>query len=72
MKFIDVDLPRPNLAEEDNYGGDGVKISAVGVSTSATRSRQRSSSSPATMEVAAVLGFESSSEGVRSSGVETV
>ena len=40
MKFVGVDLPRPNLAEEDSYGGDGVKISAVGASTSATRSRQ--------------------------------
>ena len=46
----DADLPRPNLAEEDGYGGGGVKMSAVGASMSATRSRQRSSSSPATMK----------------------
>ena len=49
MKFVGVDLPRPNLAEEDSYGSGGVKISAVGVSTTATRSRKRSSSSPTTM-----------------------
>ena len=49
-KFVRLDLPRPNLAEEDSYGGGGVKISAVGMSTTATRSRQRSSSSPAIME----------------------
>ena len=30
MKFVRLDLPRPNLAEEDSYGGDGVKISVVG------------------------------------------
>ena len=72
MKFVCADLPRPNLAEEDSYGGGGVKKSATGASTTATRSRQRSSSSPATMEVAVALGFESSSEGVRSSGVKTV
>ena len=34
------DLPCPNLAEEVGYGGGGVKISAAGVSTAATRSRQ--------------------------------
>ena len=50
VKFVCADLPRPNSAEKDGYGGGGVKISAVGVSTAATRSRQRSSSSPATME----------------------
>ena len=58
MKFVRSDLPRPNLAEEDSYGGGGVKKFAAGASTTATRSRQRSSSSPATMEVAAALGFE--------------
>ena len=58
MKFVCADLPRPNLAEEDSYGSGGVKISAVGVSTAATRSRQRSSSSPAMMELEAALGFE--------------
>ena len=72
MKFVRLDLPRPNLAEEDSYGGGGVKKSAADASMTATRLRQRSSSSPAMMEVAAVLGFESSSEGVRSSGVKTV
>ena len=71
MKFISSDLPRPNLAEEDNYGGGGVKKSAAGASTTRRRSRQRRSSSPATMEVAAALGFQYSSEGVRSSGVKT-
>ena len=40
VKFVSSDLPRPNLAEEDNYGGGGVKKSAAGVSTTATRSRQ--------------------------------
>ena len=59
------------MVEEDSYGGGGVKISAAGASTMATRSRQGSSSSLATMEVAAALGFESTSEGVRSSGVKT-
>ena len=39
-KFVRLDLPRPNLAEEDSYGGGGVKISAAGASTAATRSRQ--------------------------------
>ena len=72
MKFISSDLPRPNSAEEDIYGDGGVKKSAAGANTTATRSRQRSSSSPATMEVVAALGFEISSEGVRSSGVKTV
>ena len=71
LKIIGSDLPRPNLAEEDSYSGGGVKKSATGPSTT-TRSRQRSSSSPATMEVAAALGFESSSEGVRSSRVKIV
>ncbi|EMS62579.1 hypothetical protein TRIUR3_28833 [Triticum urartu] len=33
-------LPHPNLAEEDNYGGGGVKKSASCVSTAATRLRQ--------------------------------
>ena len=40
VKFVNVDLPRPNLAKEDNYGGGGVKISADGASTTAKRSRQ--------------------------------
>ena len=40
VKFVGVDLPRPNLAEEDSYGGGEVKISAVGASTTETRSRQ--------------------------------
>jgi hypothetical protein len=39
-KFVRSDLPRPNLAARDSYGGGGVKISATGVSTTATRSRQ--------------------------------
>ena len=30
MKFVKLDLPRPNLAEGDSYGGGGVKMSAVG------------------------------------------
>ena len=72
MKLVGSDLPRPNLAEEDSYDGGGVKKSAAGASTMATRSRQQSSYSPATMEVAAMLGFESSSERVSSSGVKTV
>ena len=41
VKFVSSDLPRPNSAEEDSYGGGGgVKKSAVGASTTATRSRQ--------------------------------
>ena len=40
LKLVSSDLPRPNLAEEDNYGGGRVKISAAGASTTATRSRQ--------------------------------
>ena len=40
LKLISLDLPRPNLAEEDSYGGGGVKISATGASTMTTRSRQ--------------------------------
>ena len=40
MKFVCADLPRPNLAEEDGYGGGGVKISVAGASTTMTRSRQ--------------------------------
>ena len=40
VKLVYADLPHPNLAEEDGYGGGGVKISAAGVSTVATRSRQ--------------------------------
>ena len=48
MKFICADLPCPNLAAEDNYGGGGVKISAVGASTTVTeKSWQLSTSSPA-------------------------
>ena len=39
-KFVCAHLPRPNSAEEDGYGGGGVKISAAGASTAATRSRQ--------------------------------
>ena len=50
LKLVGSDLPRPKLGEEDSYGGGGVKISAVGVSTTARRSRQRSSSSSAMME----------------------
>ena len=57
LKLVGSDLPRPNLVEEDSYGDGGVKKSAVGASTAATRSRQRSSSSPAMMEVVAALGF---------------
>ena len=73
MKLVSSDLPRPNLAEEDNYDDGRVKKSAAGASTKATRSRQRSSSSPATMEVAAALGFEKlKRERVRSSGVKEV
>ena len=30
MKFVSGDLPRPNSAEEDSYGGGGVKKSAAG------------------------------------------
>ena len=72
MKFVRLDLPRPNLAEEDSYGGGGVKKSAADASMTATRLRQRSSSSPATMEVAAALGLEDRAGGVRSSGVNEV
>ena len=39
VKFVKLDLPRPNLAEGDSYGGGGVKISAAGASTMAKRSR---------------------------------
>ena len=35
MKLVCADLPRPNSAEEDGYGGGGVKISAAGASTAA-------------------------------------
>ena len=58
MKLVGSDLPCPNLAEVDSYDGGGVKKSVAGVSTAAM------------MEVAATLGFESSSEGVRLSGVK--
>ena len=58
MKFVSVDLPRPNLAVEDSYGGGRVKKSAAGASMTTMRSRQLSSSSPAMMEVAVALGFE--------------
>ena len=40
VKLVSSDLPRPNLAVEDSYGGGGVKKSAAGASTTATRSRQ--------------------------------
>ena len=50
VRLIGSDLPRPNLVEEDSYGGGGVKISAASVSTAVTRSRQCSSSSPVTMK----------------------
>ena len=40
MEFIGVDLPRPNLAEEDNYDGGGVKISTADTRTTAMRLRQ--------------------------------
>ena len=36
-KFVSSDLPCPNLAAGDSYGGGGVKISAVGASTTAMR-----------------------------------
>ena len=39
-KFVRSDLPHPNSAEEDGYGSGGVKKSATGASTTATRSRQ--------------------------------
>ena len=39
VKFISSDLLRPNSAEEDGYGGEGVKKSATGASMTATRSR---------------------------------
>ena len=62
-KFVSPDLPHPNLAEEDGYSGDIVKISTASASTTTTRSRKLRSSSPAMMKVAATLGLESSSEG---------
>ena len=40
VKFVSSDLPRPNSAEEDSYGGGEVKKSAAGASTTATRLRQ--------------------------------
>ena len=40
VKFVSSDLPGPTSAEEDGYGSDGVKKSATGASTTATRSRQ--------------------------------
>ena len=40
VKFVSSDLPRPNSAEEGNYGGGGVKKSTADVSTTVTRSRQ--------------------------------
>ena len=40
VKFVSSDLPRPNSVEEDGYDDGGVKISAAGASTAATRSRQ--------------------------------
>ena len=40
VKFVSSNLPRPNSVEEDNYGGGGVKKSAAGASTTATRLRQ--------------------------------
>ena len=39
LKLVSSDLPRPNLAEEDSYGGGGVKISTAGASTTAMRSK---------------------------------
>ena len=33
MKFVRSDLPHPNSAEEDGYGGGAVKKSATGAST---------------------------------------
>src|SRR3954469_8256974 len=72
VKFVDADLPRPNLAEEDVYGGgggedfrsrreyDGDEVEAVKLFLTGDDG------------VAAVLGFGSSSEGVRSSGVKEV
>ena len=40
VKFVKSDLPRPNSAEEDGYGGGRVKKSATDASTTVTRSRQ--------------------------------
>ena len=39
-KFIRPDFQHPNLTAEDSYGGSGVKISAAGASTTATRLRK--------------------------------
>ena len=40
VKFVCADLPHPNSAEEDSYGGGRGKKSAAGASTTTTRSRQ--------------------------------
>ena len=53
MKLVSSDLPRPNLAEEDGYGGGGVKMSAVGDEVEAVKLFLTGDD-----EVAAALGFE--------------
>ena len=53
MKFVCVDLPLPNSAEEDGYGSDGVKISAVGDEVEAVKLFLTGGD-----EVAAALGVE--------------
>ena len=52
MKFVCADLPRPNLAKEDGYGG-GVKVSAVGDEVEAVKLFLTGDDG-----VAAALGFE--------------
>ena len=53
MKFVCADLPRPNLAEEDGYGGGGVKIYTVGDKVEAVKLFLTGDD-----EVAVALGFE--------------
>ena len=62
-EFVSPDLPRPSLAEGDSYSDGGVKTSVADASTTTARSRQRSSSSLATMRLAAVLGLELGRDG---------
>jgi hypothetical protein len=57
MEAEQFDLPRPNLAVGDGYGGGGEKMPAAGVSTASKRSRQLSASPPMTMKLAAALGL---------------
>ena len=55
MKFVSSDLPRPNLEEEDSYGGGGVKKSSNGHGDEVEAVKLFLTGDD---EVAAALGFE--------------